>query len=425
MMLARRGLQVCLLDRARFPSDTLSTHVIQPCGVAILRGLGVLDAVLGAQAASLTRLTLVDEDARIDAEYDADAFGAPGLCVRRVTLDHLLVQAAASAGADVRTGTKVSGLVEQDGRVVGVETEHQGRLYAPLVVGADGRRSTVAAHVGAREYHVAPPGRLFAWAYFEGVANTDGRLRLGRLRDLAFLASPTDSGLYMAGVCPPMAAKDTFLADRERNFTSGLASWPELGDLLAGARRIGPIRVMGNWHGYFREAAGPGWALLGDAGHFKDPTPAQGIADALRHAERLTAAVVAGLGGKAIARELGRWWRWRDDDAYAMHWFATDIGAGTSPLLGTQLIRDVARDKQATEQLLRMLNHDIPPSHLFPPRRLGKALAHAARDRPREIPAMTKELASTVRDEVRRSSQRRTATRRRRHASFMTAKASG
>jgi menaquinone-9 beta-reductase len=406
-MLARRGLRVCLLDRSEFPSDTLSTHVIQPCGVAILGRLGVLDAVLGAGAASLTLFTLLAEDARIDAECDVEAFGAPGLCVRRVTLDHLLVEAAAAAGAEVRTGTTVRTLLQEDGRVAGVETE-RGPLRAALVVGADGRRSTVAALVGAGEYHVAPPRRLFAWAYFEGVANTEGRLRLGRLGKLAFLASPTDSGLYMAGVCPLLDAKDAFLADREGSFTAGLRAWPELADLLAGASRIGSIRVMSNWHGYFREAAGPGWALLGDAGHFKDPTPAQGIADALRQAERLAAAVEAGLGGAVnIDDELDRWWRWRDQDAYEMHRFATDLGAGASPILATQVMRDIAGDVQATEQLMRVLNHDVRPSQLFGAPRLGKAVARVARDHPEQIPEVMWEVALALRTQVRHARQRR------------------
>jgi 2-polyprenyl-6-methoxyphenol hydroxylase-like FAD-dependent oxidoreductase len=405
-MLASRGLRVCVLDRSQFPSDTLSTHVIQPCGVAILRRLGVLDAVLAAGAVPLTRFTLLTEDARIDAELDAQvkAFGAPGLCVRRVTLDHLLVQAAAAAGADVRTGSGVTSLLQEDGLVTGVETEN-GPVRARLVVGADGRRSSVASLVGAAEYHVAPPGRLFAWAYFEGVTNTEARLRLGRLGDLAFLASPTDSGLYLAGACPALRAKATFLADRERSFMAGLGVWPELADLLAGATRVGPIRVMGHWHGYFRKAVGRGWALLGDAGHFKDPTPAQGISDALRQAEHLADAVEAGLGGAvSIDEELGRWWRWRDQDAYEMHWFAADLGAaGPSGPLHVQIIRDIAGDHEATENLLRVLNHDLRPSQLFRPGRLGKAAARAARDRPDQIPVMMKEVAVALRDQVRRS----------------------
>src|SRR5438874_1355446 len=112
-------------------------------------------------------------------------------------------------------------------------------LRVCVVVGAAGRRSTVAALVGAGGYHVAPPGRLFAWAYFEGVADREPRLRLGRLGDLAFLASPTDSGLYMAGVCPSLQARASFLAERERRFTEGLRQWPELDAVLAGATRVG------------------------------------------------------------------------------------------------------------------------------------------------------------------------------------------
>lgn len=141
----------------------------------------------------------------------------------------------------------------------------------------------MATAVAAQEYLVTPGGRIPTWAYFEGVAEREGRLRLGRLGEHAYLASPTDSGLYMAGV----ATGADLSADRDAAFSAGIARWPELADLLAGARRVGPIRVMTKWHGYFRPAAGPGWVLIGDAGHFKDFTPAQGIADALRQAERL------------------------------------------------------------------------------------------------------------------------------------------
>jgi 2-polyprenyl-6-methoxyphenol hydroxylase-like FAD-dependent oxidoreductase len=404
-LLAGRGLRVCVVDGARFPSETLSTHVIQPCGVAALGRLGVLDSLLGAGAVPLTRFTLVAEDARIDAdlENEAEAFGAPGLCVRRVTLDDLLVRAAASAGAEVRTGEKVCGLLRDNGRIEGVETA-RGALRARLVVGADGRRSTVAALAGAAEYHVAPPGRLFAWAYFEGAADREPRLRLGRLGDLAFLASPTDGGLYMAGVCPSLQDSAAFLAERERRFAEGLRRWPELDALLAGATRVGSIRVMVSWHGYFRSAAGPGWVLLGDAGHFKDPTPAQGISDALRQAEHLADAIEAGLGGGAeIDARLERWSRWRDQDAYEMHWFASDLGAaGLAGPLHVQVIRDLAGERAATEKMLRLLNHELRPSELFTPRMLGGALARVVRERPREVPALARELTGAVRSELGR-----------------------
>jgi menaquinone-9 beta-reductase len=267
----------------------------------------------------------------------------------------------------------------------------------------------VARSVGAGEYYLAPPARMFAWAYFEGAAEADGHLRLGSLGELNYVAGPTDAGLYMAAVCPPLTAKDAFLADRERSFMAGIAAWLELAELLDGANRIGPIRVMANWHGYFREAAGPGWALLGDAGAFKDPSPAQGIADALRHAEHLADAVEAGLGGAAsIDEELRRWWRWRDEDGYEMHWFATDMGrAGPSPPLASQFTRDIAADEEATRQLLQVLNHDIPPSQLFTPRRLGGAAVGAVRADPGQIPAIAREAATELQIEIRRSGERR------------------
>ena len=254
-MLARRGLRVCLLDRSRFPSDSLSTHVIQPCGVQVLERLGVLDAAFAAGAVPVTRFTLLDEDLRIDAEIAPDAFGAPGLCLRRLKLDHLLVEAAAAAGAEVRTGAGVTGLLWNQSRVTGVETR-DGALRASLVVGADGRSSTVASLVGASEYRVEPPGRLFSWAYFEGVDEDEGRLRLGHLGGVAYLSCPTDSTLFMAGVCPRMDVRDAYLADREGGFAAGIEGWPELVGLLAGARRVGPVRVLADWHGYLREAAG-------------------------------------------------------------------------------------------------------------------------------------------------------------------------
>jgi flavin-dependent dehydrogenase len=406
-MLARRGLRVCLLDKATFPSEALSTHVIQPCGVAVLDRLGVLDAVLAAGAVPLTRFTLVSNDARIDAAIDGEEFGSPSLCLRRIALDHLLVEAAASAGAEVRTGERATGLLRENGRVAGVETD-QGPLHARLVVGADGRRSTVAELAGAAEYHVEPPGRMFAWAYFEGVADLEGRLRLGSVGELNFVAGPTDAGLYMAAVCPSLEVKDAFLADREGSFMAGVAAWPELAELLDGASRVGSIRVMADWYGYFREAAGPGWVLLGDAGNFKDPSPAQGIADALRQAEHLADAVVGGFDDAGdIDHELRRWWRWRDEDGYEMHWFATDMGApGTSQPLATQFIRDVAGDGEATKGLMRVLNHDIPPSQLFTARRLGRAAIRAVSARPGQLPAIAKEAASELRNEVRRFRQR-------------------
>ncbi|WP_396925604.1 NAD(P)/FAD-dependent oxidoreductase [Mycolicibacterium sp.] len=408
VQLAKRGFSVCLVDKARFPSETPSTHIIQPRGSASLERLGALESVLAAGAATITRFTMVNDDVRIEDEFDRATFPLPGLCVRRTTLDALLVDAAVAAVADVRTGVKASHLIKVDGRIVGVETE-DGPIHSRLVVGADGRHSMVAKQVDAEEYSTTPMGRLPIWGYFEGVGDREGRLRIARIGETAFLASPTDCGLYM--VCVAVGADCD--RPREEAFDAGIASWPELADLLADARRTGPLRVMANWHGYFRQSAGPGWVLVGDAGHFKDFTPGQGISDALCQAERLADMLPAGLADQsAVDEATRRWWRWRDRDAYAMHWFATDIGApGPSTPVLTEVLRGIADDAHARHTLMRVLNHEVAPKHLVTPRRLAIAAGRAVRRRPRHIASTGREMAAAVRNEIhrRRSARARPA----------------
>ncbi|TSD99763.1 FAD-dependent monooxygenase [Skermania sp. ID1734] len=406
ILLARRGLRVCLVDKANFPHETPSTHVIQPCGVRILAELGVLESVLATGAVPLDWFTMVNDDDRIDASIDLDEFGAPGLCVRRLTLDALLVEAAAAAGADVRTGCRVTGLLtEPGGRVAGVCTDG-GDIPARLVVGADGRKSTVAALVGATEYLKTPPGRTPAWAYFAGVGDRTGRLLLGRTGDLAFLASPTDGGLYMAGIGIDVARAPEFHAAREAFFAKSLAQCPELPALLDGADRVGPIRVMTDWHGYFRCSAGPGWVLVGDAGHFKDFTTAQGISDAFRQARALAQAIAAD--GGALDARLTDWWHWRDRDAFEMYWLAADMGlpGAASPLVA-RLLRSIGEDPAATRLFLKVLNHDVRPAQLFTARRVLAAAAWALVERPDRLAATSREIGAGIRNEIYRARARR------------------
>ena len=374
ILLARAGLRVCVVDRARFPSDTASTHGVQPSGVKILDQLGVLEPLLKVTPA-IERATIAFDDARVVTDFTA-LVGAPMVSARRVTLDAILLEAAAAAGAEVRTQTAITGLVEDRGRVAGVKTK-SGELRAPLVVGADGIRSAVARFVGAAEYHQAPAGRIFTWAYFEDAEADDGHMWLGAIGDHGFLAFPTDAGLFMAAVVPSKERRDEVLGDREAVHAAELAHWPELEATVAGARRVGPIRLMSR-DGFFRESAGPGWVLVGDAGHFKDPTPGQGISDALRQAVELAPAVERALGGAGDAdRELHGWWCWRDRDAWEMYWFAHEMGApGPPPLLIQEIQRRIAADPELSDALLRVLNHDIPPSTVFTP-----ALALAATGR--------------------------------------------
>ena len=398
-LLAKAGVDVCVVDQARFPSDTLSTHIIQSHGVAFLERLGLRKALLERGATELEQYTLVNDDVRIEGGPGEDDL--PALCVRRVTLDDVLVRAAAASGAEVRTRTRVTGLLAEDNRVVGVETG-DGPVRARLVVGADGMRSSVAEWVGAREYHVAPGGRMFAVAYFEGVSDMSGHLRIGRVGDNAFIAAPADGGQYMVGVGISLSETATFTADREAGFDRGLNAWPGLADVVSGSTRVSPIKMITEWHSFFREAAGPGWALLGDAGHFKDFTPGQGISDAFRQADHLAPGIVAGLSGD-LDGELRRWWAWRDDDAWDMFWWAVDLGSpGGSTPVETRVLRNISKLPDGADQLAKVFDHQIPPAELFTRRRLIFGALHALVDRPGRIGSTLREVAAAAKEERRR-----------------------
>lgn len=400
--LAARGLSVCVLDRAQLTSDVPSTHVLQPAGVAWLDRCGLLDQVLETGAPPVVSGKFMIDD--VSLEYDRDVSSrleAPVICIRRSSLDPILAGAAATAGADVRLGTAVTGLECHDGKVVGVRTD-AGTIQSKLVVGADGGNSTVAQLVGAKEYHVTPPGRIPIWAYFEG-ASTDGGVRLGKVRDLGFLGIPTDGGLYLAVVAYNFELKQQVLADRQQSYEAGLRAVEPLAETLSSARRVGRIRTMSRWYGYFRQAAGPGWALLGDAGHAKDPTPAQGMSDAFRQAERLAAAIDRGLGGGNLDAELRDWWRWRDDDAWESYWFATDLGApGETPAVARGMLRSLAGRDGGAELFLRLLNHEIDPRRVLGPRQAAIAVASIARARPTSLPQLTQETLTLIRTRMKR-----------------------
>ncbi len=408
ILLAEAGLRVCVVDRASFPSDTPSNHGIQPSGVKVLERLGVLDRLL-AVAEPVENAILAFDDIRIDLPRFDRVVGAPMLNVRRLTLDAVLIDAAADAGAEVRTATNVAGLLESGGRVVGVETG-DGPLRARLVIGADGARSTVARLVGAGEYARTPSARIFAWGYFEGV-ETERTLWLGRQGEHAFLASATDAGLFMAAAVLPLGRRQELRGERESLYAGALSSWPELDRHLAGGRRVGPVRTMSRWHGFFRESAGPGWALVGDAGHFKDPTPGQGISDALRQAVSLADAIERALGGAEDPdRVLAEWWSWRDRDAWEMYWFARDLSVpGRTPLLSRALEQRFAADPELVRGLFRVFSHELPPSKLLSPAdaaaMLGRALLES-RGRRRELLGEVRTLAAEQLGRERRRPRR-------------------
>jgi 2-polyprenyl-6-methoxyphenol hydroxylase-like FAD-dependent oxidoreductase len=377
--LARAGLSVALVDRAGFPSDTLSTHFFESPGIATLGRLGLLDEMRAAGAPFFDVI-----DYRIGDLTGADPYyrdpGAPGgaMCVRRTVLDAALVRVAGEAGADVLTNTRVTGLLSGNGRVTGITHSdgggRDGQLDATVVVGADGTGSTVARLAGARRYHTLPNQRFCYWGYFEGATETGPPAALfHRFDDDLFIGFACDSGLYVAITVPPLDALPSFGNDLEGSFAASVSGCEPLAAILSGARRVGPLRGMANYPLFFRESAGPGWALVGDAGHFKDPVVAQGMSDAFHQAERLAESIVAGLGGATpVDDALAAWWTWRDADAIEMHWLAADMGAaGPVPAVLVELLRDLQSTPDRLWDFWALFHHRGSPAEVFAPERFA------------------------------------------------------
>ncbi|HEX3251206.1 MAG TPA: NAD(P)/FAD-dependent oxidoreductase [Pyrinomonadaceae bacterium] len=375
--LKRAGLSVCVIDQADFPSDTLSTHMFQLSGIEVLQKLDVMDAVLASGAPPLSNCYMKFEDVDLSgpARLRENDPRLAMLCVRRISLDVHLVEKAQETGVDLRLRTRVTELIKKDGRVVGLRvTGRDGTSYvieSDLVVGADGRNSTIARLAESRRYHVIPSERISSWAYFRNVPNDElhAKLYYHRLGDDFVVAAPADDDLFLVALCPSVEYFESYRADSEGWFKRAVAGCPPLADLLANAKRVTKYRGLTRFEGFFREATGPGWVLVGDSGHFKDPTPGQGISDALRQVEKLSAAIIRGF-SKPKQRDsaLRDWWRWRDRDSIQHYWFCSDIGK-RGPITRTrlELLRRVAANEKLRQDFLDIFIHRKYPRQLFGP----------------------------------------------------------
>jgi flavin-dependent dehydrogenase len=320
MLLARLGHDVVVVDQASFPSDTLSTHSIARSGVVQLRRWGLLDEVLDSGAPAIRQVTFnaAGESVTRTIKHKAgvDLVVAP----RRYVLDTILAAAAGRAGAEVRLGVTVTG-VQRDGRgrVVGVDGHDRAgapvEVGARYVIGADGLGSRVARSVGAALTEVRPAGGAAQYAYYGGVPWAGFEFFVAE-RSFAGVF-PTHHGQACVWVCNPAAAARTVrrrTGSREEAFGDLLErSAPPLAERLRHARRTSPVQGMLRQPNQLRQAVGPGWALVGDAGYYRDAVTAYGISDAFRDAEILAVALDQALGGDAEeTTALARYQQQRD-----------------------------------------------------------------------------------------------------------------
>ena len=388
--LARAGASVLLLDKDRLPSDQiLSTHTIHPPGIDVLDSVGV-GAAVRAVAPPTHIVRLRKNDAAVDVEF---ADGRAEYCPRRKRLDGLLQDAAASAGVELLDQTRVTSLVRDGDRVVGVRAAGAGgqeRVFrAGLVVGADGRHSTVARLVEAEEYLAYDAPRAMFWGYWNApgfwrtdpaypfgmyVANTDGHIRV---------IFQTDHDQLLIGSLPPVEQAMTWRADPDAALIADLASDPTTGPLIAGSAPDGRIRGTLKERYFFRRAAGNGWTLVGDAGHHKEFVIGDGITEALLQARSLASAIAKGSDAA-----LHRWWRARDVDALPYFFLGQDEGALGPPMRLQQVVfSHVAKTPALRARLAATMEHQLSPQETFPVRQVLRwTLAAAFRGSPGLVP---------------------------------------
>ena len=365
LLLGRAGLQVLLLDRGRYGSDTLSTHALMRGGVMQLARWGLLDAVVaaGTPPVRVTTFRYARDVVRVEIQpaFGVDALYAP----RRTVLDRLLVDGATAAGATARFGAVVTGLCrDRRGRVTGVRGRtHTGEAFevgARLVVGADGLRSSIAALVDAPVERVGAGSGAVTYGYWAGL-ELDGYEWNFRPRAASGVI-PTNDGLACVFASGP----------RRRIGRGGLEpltslvrdSSPQLAARLAEAVAPQRFRTFRGLPGLVRRSYGRGWALVGDAGYFKDPITAHGLTDALRDAELLARAVIEGLNGGDEDAALADYQRTRDVLSADL-FDVTDVIAGhewTDAQIPDLLVR-LSKAMTAEVSTLASLSSLAVPSH--------------------------------------------------------------
>jgi 2-polyprenyl-6-methoxyphenol hydroxylase-like FAD-dependent oxidoreductase len=312
MLLARRGLRVLMIDRGRYGTDTLSTHALMRAGVLQLHRWGILEQIKAADTPSVhsTAFHYADQivTVPIKPQDGVDGLYAP----RRTVIDALLVDAAGSAGVDVAFETRLIDVTRRDDdRVNGVRIRHadgqERQVSTTVVVGADGVRSTVARLVGASPYRTAGHTTAVLFSYWAGTG-LEGYHWYYR-PGVSAGAISTNNGLTCVFVSvPPSRYQAESRLGRAAAYQRLLRECDEeLSTIVEASKRTEEYRGFSGETGFFKQSFGPGWALVGDAGYFKDPLTAHGITDALIDAEVLANAVASGsqeaLAGYQRARD--------------------------------------------------------------------------------------------------------------------------
>ena len=348
MLLANKGYSVVALDRASFPSDTVSTHIIKYPGVNQLQKWELLDEVVATNAPPLNQARSHFGDFLLSGTAPPED-GISMIAPRRTVLDELLVDAAREAGAEIREEFVVRELLTEGNRVVGVKGQPKGGSpvteRARIVIGAGGKNSLVARTVDPDTTKHHPPAAFYYYTYWAGLPDTglEFHWRPGHF----VLSIPTNDDLTCLVVGRPIDKQASFATDIESNYHEALQIAPDLADRVTGREPDEPYLGMAVPN-YLRKPFGPGWALVGDAGLCMDPLKGHGISDAFCDAELLTNAIDAGFSdNEPLPQALDRYEQQRNTRKagyFKRNWKASHLEGWDDP--ATLNLRAALRENQ-------------------------------------------------------------------------------
>jgi len=375
MLLARKGYKVLVVDKAAFPSDTISTHLVHPPGVAALRRWGLLDRVIATGCLPIDTY-----------RFDFGPFaisGAPGTTEspvaygpRRTVLDKLLVDAASEAGVEVREEFTVDEVLLEGGRVAGIRGHGKNgpavTERAHIVVGADGRHSLVADKVKPDTYHERAPILAGYYSYWSGLP-MEGRFETYSRPRRGFAAWPTNDGLTLVVGGWPTSEFEANKKDVEGNWMKMIDMVPAFAERLRAGKR--EERFVGTpVANYFRKPYGPGWALVGDAGYNRDYITAMGIMDAFLSAELCVEALDQSLSGaRPFDEAMGDYQRARDERVFPIFEFTCQVATLEPPPPELAKVLHAAHGNQEAMDGFARVNAGVTsPAEYFAPENVGK-----------------------------------------------------
>ena len=384
MLLARAGYRVLLVDKATFPSDTMSTHLLHPPAVAALGRWGILERL---EATGCPPVTTYDFDfgpvsiAGSPRPVDGEA---RAFVPRRTVLDALLVDAAVAAGAELREAFTVDEVLFDDGRVSGIGGHARGGApvteRASVVIGADGMHSLVAKAVRPRQYHEVPRLTPLYYAYWSGLPVDEFKTYERSEHRRGWAVSPTHDGLTCVVQGWPQEEFEANRRDVEGAFMRSFDLVPEFAERIHAATRETRFVGSGNLPGFFRQPYGPGWALVGDAGYHKHPITGLGISDAFRDAELLASALDDCFAGRrAYEDALAGYQRERDEQALPLYELTAEFAMLEPPPPDLEeLIGAMQGNQAAMDDFVSVMAATLPAPEFFGPENTGRIMERAA-----------------------------------------------